>query len=65
MKTPADTVLLSVCVPVYNAEVRIEQTLFAIDAAIASLPKHAAAEIIVVDNGCSDRTREICARLRG
>jgi len=59
MKNPTASVLMSVCVPVYNAELRIEQTLFAIDAAIASLPKHVAAEIIVVDNGSSDRTREI------
>jgi len=50
-------VAASICVPVYNASLRIRQTLEATERAIAVLPNPADVELIIIDNGSSDDTR--------
>lgn len=50
-------VLLSIIIPVYNEETHIEEVLLKIKA--AKLPKNVEREIIVIDDGSSDRTPHI------
>jgi glycosyltransferase involved in cell wall biosynthesis len=52
-------VLISVIIPAYNEEARIEQTLIDYNAGLAKLGAY---EIIVVCDGSSDRTAEIAAK---
>jgi glycosyltransferase involved in cell wall biosynthesis len=51
--------LISVIIPAYNEEARIEQTLIDYNAGLAS---RGAYEIIVVCDGCKDRTAEVSAK---
>ncbi len=57
------TLKLSVVVPAYNEEKRIEQTLKSIDGYLEKQPY--GYEIIVVDNGSNDRTYDVVKRLAG
>ena len=52
---------LSIVIPAYNEEFRLPKTLEAIFAWLGSRPS--SSEVIVVDDGSSDRTREIVAAL--
>ena len=53
---------LSIVIPAYNEEIRLPKTLEAIFAWLRSRPS--SAEVIVVDDGSSDRTREVVAALQ-
>ena len=53
---------LSIVIPAYNEEFRLPKTLDAIFAWLG--PRPSSSEVIVVDDGSSDRTREIVAALQ-
>ncbi len=51
--------LLSVCVPVYNAEATIEELVRAVRRDLAGIEL----EIVLVNDGSRDRSEEVCSRL--
>ena len=60
LPVPAPVLTVSVVLPCYNEEDSVEATLEVVSAAMAAMPSH---EIIVVNDGSSDRTREVLARI--